>query len=238
MTANALHFPIDHSASVGIRRGIAIAVVLLHALVVVAIWWSRAVPVVEASGQTVMVSFVDAAQENTAVPPQPPVTVQEPAPIIATARQTPAASAPVPTPVITPSVTSVSTATATPATSSVASFTAAEPSTSANVSVSAEPSLASVVTPPSFGASYLNNPKPFYPLASRRLGEEGITMLRVQVSAEGVPQQIQVERSSGSSRLDMAAQKAVRDWRFVPAREGSMAVAGWVNVPINWKLDN
>lgn len=238
MTANALHFPIDHSASVGIRRGVAIAVVLLHALIILTIWWSRAVPVVEASGQTVMVSFVGDAQENTAVSSPPPVAVLEPAPIIATARQTPVASAPVPTPVAIPSVISVSTPIATPATPSVASSTATELSSSASVSVSAEPSLVSAVTPPTFGASYLNNPKPFYPLASRRLGEEGITMLRVHVSAEGIPQQIQVERSSGSSRLDIAAQKAVRDWRFVPAREGSMAVAGWVNVPINWKLDN
>ena len=236
MSANSLHFSIDHSASVGVRRSVAIAVVLLHALIVVAIWWSRAVPVVEASGQTVMVSFVDAAQESATAPSPPPVAVQEPAPIIATARKTPAASAPLPTSVITPSVTSASTPIATPAIPSVASSTAAERSSSA--SVSAQPLLALVVTPPSFGASYLNNPKPFYPLASRRLGEEGITMLRVHVSAEGIPQQIQVERSSGSSRLDIAAQKAVRDWRFVPAREGSMAVAGWVNVPINWKLDN
>jgi protein TonB len=58
------------------------------------------------------------------------------------------------------------------------------------------------------------------------------------VSAEGRTQHMQVEQSSGSSRLDMAAQTAVRDWRFVPAHEGGVAVAGWVTVPINWKLEN
>jgi protein TonB len=36
--------------------------------------------------------------------------------------------------------------------------------------------------------------------------------------------------------LDDAALAAVQNWRFVPAKRGSVAVEGWVNVPIEFKL--
>ena len=49
---------------------------------------------------------------------------------------------------------------------------------------------ASEVIQPKFDADYLNNPKPGYPSISRRLGEEGVVMLRVYVSAQGTPEQI------------------------------------------------
>ena len=39
-------------------------------------------------------------------------------------------------------------------------------------------------------------------------------------------------------RLDQAALDAVRQWRFVPARQGEQAVAAWVLVPIQFALEN
>ncbi|HUX29684.1 MAG TPA: energy transducer TonB [Thiobacillus sp.] len=89
-----------------------------------------------------------------------------------------------------------------------------------------------------FDADYLDNPKPLYPHASRRLGEEGKVVLRVFVSAEGDAKQVEVKRSSGFQRLDLAAEKAVARWRFVPARRGEQAVTAWVVVPIVFSLDN
>jgi hypothetical protein len=35
---------------------------------------------------------------------------------------------------------------------------------------------------PNFNAAYLNNPAPNYPSISRRLGEQGLVLLRVQVT--------------------------------------------------------
>lgn len=90
--------------------------------------------------------------------------------------------------------------------------------------------------PPRFDAAYLDNPAPAYPALSRRLGEQGLVRLRVLVSAAGEPERVELERSSGSLRLDHSAQAAVARWRFVPARRGSEAVPAWVIVPISFHL--
>jgi len=46
------------------------------------------------------------------------------------------------------------------------------------------PAIVLPVVPPSFSASYLENPAPVYPPLSRRVGEQGKVMLRVLVSAK------------------------------------------------------
>ncbi|HSB96855.1 MAG TPA: energy transducer TonB [Spongiibacteraceae bacterium] len=115
------------------------------------------------------------------------------------------------------------------------------PSNSIAVSTSAPISNA-VIAPqpapsqPRFDADYLNNPKPHYPPLSRRLREEGVVMLRVYVLPTGLPDAVELKRSSGSARLDESALSAVRQWRFVPARSGDVAVAAWVVVPIAFSL--
>lgn len=101
-----------------------------------------------------------------------------------------------------------------------------------------EPVLAAPVVPPRFDAAYLNNPSPSYPALSRRNGEAGKVMLRVQVSSDGQPLQIELQRSSGYSRLDDAAIAAVRQWRFIPAKRGDENLTEWVLVPLVFKLTN
>ena len=93
------------------------------------------------------------------------------------------------------------------------------------------------VVPPSFDAAYLQNPPPLYPAPSRRRGEKGRVVLRVFVSAQGAAQQVEMRTSSGFERLDQAALDAVRQWRFVPAKQGEQAVAAWVLVPILFTLE-
>jgi protein TonB len=92
------------------------------------------------------------------------------------------------------------------------------------------------VLPPRFNAAYLNNPPPAYPASARRMGEEGKVLLRVYVTAEGTAGEVRIQNSSGSPLFDDAATAAVRQWRFVPARQGENAVAAWVQVPIVFKL--
>jgi protein TonB len=94
------------------------------------------------------------------------------------------------------------------------------------------------VTEPRFDAAYLNNPAPAYPPLSRRLGEQGRVLMRVFVDPNGAPAQVELRQSSGSRRLDAAAETAVRRWRFVPARRGREAVGAWVLVPISFSLRN
>jgi protein TonB len=119
---------------------------------------------------------------------------------------------------------------------SAASFTVpAQPQATAPDSVAA-PEPAPAFTAARFDADYLDNPKPQYPHASRRLGEEGRVVLRVFVSADGDAKRVEVKQSSGFQRLDQAAENAVARWRFVPARRGEQAVSAWVAVPIEFSL--
>lgn len=96
---------------------------------------------------------------------------------------------------------------------------------------------AEAVSAARFDADYLKNPAPVYPPLARRMGEEGRVVLRVQVTAQGTADSVELMTSSGSDRLDQAALKAVRNWRFVPARRGGEAVASAVLVPITFKLE-
>lgn len=93
------------------------------------------------------------------------------------------------------------------------------------------------VTPPVFNVAYLRNPPPRYPLAARRNGEQGTVLLKVLVSAEGLPLRVELDQSSGSSYLDAAAQDAVRTWRFVPARRGAQNIEDWARVPVTFRLE-
>ena len=95
------------------------------------------------------------------------------------------------------------------------------------------------IEPPHFNVAYLNNPRPAYPPVARRLGLEGVVVLRVQVSAKGTPEQVVIAQTSGASLLDDAALKAVQGWTFVPARRGETPIAhAVVDVPIRFRLQD
>lgn len=74
---------------------------------------------------------------------------------------------------------------------------------------------------------------PRYPHESRRKREQGTVELMVIVGTDGRVDAISVARSSGSSRLDEAALKAVRGWRWQPVRRDGQAVKvrGIVEIP-------
>lgn len=111
------------------------------------------------------------------------------------------------------------------------------PAVSAPVAPPGGAGPASAYVPPSFGASYLHNPKPAYPLMARRRGLQGLVRLDVKVNAEGIPTSVKVKDSSGHEALDEAALTAVWHWRFAPARRAGEAVEGSVVVPVRFNLD-
>ncbi len=90
---------------------------------------------------------------------------------------------------------------------------------------------------PNFNAAYLNNPAPDYPSISRREGEQGLVLLRVQVTANGTAASVELQTSSGSTRLDQAALEAVKKWRFVPAKRGEQPVSASVTVPVSFSIE-
>lgn len=83
---------------------------------------------------------------------------------------------------------------------------------------------------------YRSNPPPEYPVEARRLHQEGVALLGVEVSAEGRPASVHIKRSSGVPILDQAALDAVRQWAFEPARIGILPVASFVDVPVRFSL--
>lgn len=113
-----------------------------------------------------------------------------------------------------------------------AALSASASSPAIGASVPAAPSY----SPPSFGAAYLDNPKPSYPLIARRRGVEGTVKLDVRVSAEGIPTAVKVRESAGHEALDEAAMVAVWHWKFKPAQRGGMPVEASVVVPIRFRL--
>lgn len=93
-------------------------------------------------------------------------------------------------------------------------------------------------TPPRFGVAYLNNPAPEYPGMARRLKQQGTVLLAVLVSEAGHPSEVQIKKSSGANTLDNAASKAVKRWRFIPAKRDGATIAAWVQVPIVFNLED
>ena len=127
----------------------------------------------------------------------------------------------------------------------VESTTAVSPITVPVVTAPAAPVAETVIAPapppvipPRFNADYLQNPAPAYPALARRMHEQGRVLIRVLVSVDGMPERIELKASSGYPRLDQSALETVRNWKFVPARQGSEKVAAWVVVPITFTLDS
>lgn len=89
------------------------------------------------------------------------------------------------------------------------------------------------VTPPSASAGYLHNPAPEYPSLAEEEGWSGRVILKVHVQANGRPDSVSVQKSSGHDLLDQAAVRTVRSsWHFAPAMRGDTPTDGWVSVPI------
>lgn len=92
--------------------------------------------------------------------------------------------------------------------------------------------------PPQSRAAYLRNPKPSYPATAQQRGMQGVVVLAVSVSMDGLPLSVSIKASSGYTVLDKAALKAVSAWRFAPATQGGRAVEAQVDVPIRFSLND
>lgn len=200
--------------------------------------WRRSLAVTLVVGLhalALLVAFGLAVRPDLAQPLQAlTVRMLEAAPRVEPLRQPPAvvpAAPPRKAPVAPPPVM-----TAAPTASAEPSFTVA-PQPEPRL-IETRPAPPAPLTAARFDADYLQNPKPVYPPMSRRLGEEGKTVLRVRVSAQGTPLAVEIKQSSGFVRLDEAARVAVEKWHFVPARQGTEAIESSVLVPLNFTLDN
>lgn len=83
---------------------------------------------------------------------------------------------------------------------------------------------------------YLREPAPRYPPQSRKLREQGMVVLRVLIDERGTACNIEIERSSGHARLDLAARQAVSRAAFRPYLEGGLPRRALVLIPIEFSL--
>ncbi len=83
----------------------------------------------------------------------------------------------------------------------------------------------------------ISRPAPKYPSEALRNNETGTVVVKVNVGIDGTPTDVGIARSSRSRALDRAAIQAVRAWTFKPAQRDGQAVAGTIEVPIEFKLD-
>jgi periplasmic protein TonB len=211
----------------GPQRAGLIFALLLHGVVIAAIFSHPPTRAAIATAVPIMVSLIPSppvAQPQT--PPQPvpvrPHLAQKPSQPIA---PLPLVSAPAeaPAPFVAP----------TPPARDLPPIDAASRQSVATAPAEGAPP----VILPRFDAAYLQNPPPVYPALARRLGEQGRVLLRVLVTTTGLADRVEVKTSSGAQRLDQAALDAVKRWRFVPARQGDQAVSAWVVVPIAFSLE-
>ena len=77
---------------------------------------------------------------------------------------------------------------------------------------------------------------PAYPARSRRLGEEGVVVLQVELTESGAIASARIRSSSGFTRLDEAALGAVKTWRCTPARRDGQPVRAVALQPFKFIL--
>lgn len=77
---------------------------------------------------------------------------------------------------------------------------------------------------------------PVYPSISRRMGEEGKLVLRVELDENGQVDTAVVVDSSGYPRLDKAAMTAVKDWQCRPPLRDGQPIRAIALQPFNFVL--
>jgi protein TonB len=82
------------------------------------------------------------------------------------------------------------------------------------------------------------NPKPPYPADAYSRRQEGVVLLRLQISATGIVEDAEVVQSSGVPSLDDAAVRTVLTWRFHPARLLGRNVAATVKKPVRFTYED
>ncbi len=85
--------------------------------------------------------------------------------------------------------------------------------------------------------SYFQNPHPPYPEEARRLRQEGLAVLHVEVDAQGNVASVLLKQSTGFPLLDESAVETVKTWKFKPARMAGIAVSTSVDIPVRFKLE-
>ncbi|MGA7710664.1 MAG: energy transducer TonB [Rhizomicrobium sp.] len=110
------------------------------------------------------------------------------------------------------------------------------PATTAIASQSKVATPKAISSPASIGPKHKCGEE-WYPPISKRLGEQGTTVVAFHIGVDGIPKDITIAGSSGSERLDNAAISCVAaNWHYSPAiEEGHPVEVPW-KAQVVWNL--
>lgn len=114
----------------------------------------------------------------------------------------------------------------------------AAPAPATAPAVASTPAAPAIPKTVSSGVECPHLPQPDYPMLSKRMGEEGKVMLRILVSERGRIERVDIEKSSGFSRLDEAARQAVLHAVCKPYLDNGKPVPVYAIQPIRFQLDS
>lgn len=83
-----------------------------------------------------------------------------------------------------------------------------------------------------------DNEPPRYPEEARRRGLEGTVVVQVEVASDGLVLDVALHTPATGAELNREALRAVRRWRFEPARRAGVAVATTTLVTIVFRLQD
>lgn len=84
----------------------------------------------------------------------------------------------------------------------------------------------------------IHNPKPRYPLMSRRLREQGLVVVRLCVNEQGMVDEADVSKSSGFQSLDQSALNTLMSWRFTPVTSNALdGLSQCFQTPVQFSLE-
>lgn len=214
------------------------AIVLLHAGLLYGLRSGPQQQAMPPAPREIVATFVMPAVAPAPIAAPPLASPPAPAPEPLKAQPAPKKTMSAPRKAITPSVQPTPMADTTPTRQETAPLAesalpvAAAPAPPAPAPMPAQPKTVTS------GIEYLRHPQPEYPPLATRMGEEGKAVLRVLVNDQGRPERIEVQKSSGSARLDNAARQAVSRALFKPFIEDGKPVSAYAIIPINFQLDS
>jgi protein TonB len=190
-------------------------VVALHAAALWGLWQHRLLPGPR-EAMAVFVNFVAPPAPKAEQPPTPPRP--RPRPVATPQPQQLAAAAPVLSP---------------------AEYVAAPPPSPAVIEAPPAPvpkPVGPVTLDAELSVSCPDRAAPGYPPLSRRMGEAGIAVVRVELDEQGHVSSARIATGSGFARLDDAALAAVKAWRCNPAQRDGQAVRAVALQPFKFVL--
>ena len=81
------------------------------------------------------------------------------------------------------------------------------------------------------------NPKPIYPLLSRRMREQGAVQLKLCINEQGNVESVWLAKSSGHEKLDRSAMEGVRGWKFSALDSKDRAASHCYHLPVHFRLE-